>query len=60
MTKNALYIILAAILVAWFFRWDVVAVPRGDAIGVAYMINKWTGSVYMLHGSNIIEVRPTK
>lgn len=56
MTKNALYIILAAIFVAWLFRWDVVAVPRGDAFGMAYMVNRWTGSVYVLHGVRRVEV----
>lgn len=58
--KKFILPVAATILVAWFFRWDITPVARGDGLGVAYMVNRWTGSVYMLHGVNRIEVTQGK
>lgn len=51
---------MTAFLAAWFFRWDVTPVPRADAFGVAYMVNRLTGTVYMLHGNRKVEVNIEK
>ena len=56
MNKVALYVVLTIALGAWFFRWDVTPVPRADAFGVAYMVNRLTGTAYMLRGNSKVEV----
>ena len=46
--------ILALALGGWFYRWDVT--PAAAGIG-GYMVNRWTGTVYVLHGAKIIKVK---
>lgn len=52
---------LAVVLVAWLFRWDIATVSNGmERWGGAYMLDRWTGSVYVLHGANKVEVTQGK
>ena len=40
-------IVLAGIEIAWLFRWEVVPAPTEDA-SMAYQLDRWTGTVYLL------------
>jgi hypothetical protein len=44
----------------WMFRWDMTSDPRADAFGYAYMVNRWTGTVHLLHGLKMVEVQSDK
>jgi len=39
--------VCAALLVAWFFRWDVVTVPNGGGPGYVFVFNRLTGDAYV-------------
>lgn len=59
--KQSFAAILAALIaLAWAVRWDVTPVQNGGAIGGAYMLNRWTGTVYFMHRSVSREVVPYK
>ena len=45
---------VAFALGGWFYRYDVT--PAAAGIG-GYMINRWTGTIYVLHGATIIKVK---
>lgn len=49
---------LLLVLVAWFFRWETVPVSNGGGFGGAYMVNRWTGGAYLLHGMQKSPVKP--
>ena len=34
------------IAVAWAWRWEVTSITDGAGMGSAYMLNRWTGSMY--------------
>jgi hypothetical protein len=39
------------LIIAFMFRYQIVSVPRADSFGIAYKLNRITGTVYVLHGS---------
>ena len=47
-----------ALSAAWFFRLELVAINHGDGMGGAYLMNRWTGRVYFLRGTERMEVTP--
>jgi len=54
-------LIACAIFFAWLFRWDMATVSNGsDRWGGAYLLDRWTGAAFVLHGANKIEVKPEK
>lgn len=52
--------VVALVTLAWAFRWDVTPLNGGDSRGGAYMLNRWTGTVYFVFGVNSREVVPYK
>lgn len=60
MKKELALVVAALCFVAWFFRWDVIPIANGDRWGGAYMVNRLTGSIYVLHGTERHEVTPSK
>lgn len=48
--RIAFALIVAAVSIGWFFRYDLqVVIPGGQgAVGAAYMLNRWTGTVYFI------------
>lgn len=54
---------LAAILLAalaWAFRWEVTPINNGGGNGFAYMVNRWTGTLYLVAGNSRFEVTTEK
>lgn len=49
--KRILIVAVMAALVAlgWFFRYDFQVVASGDRFGLAYMLNRWTGTVHFFY-----------
>ena len=63
--KTREIILLACVLVvllcvAWAARWDVTPISSGDGFGGAYKLNRWTGSLYLIHGPRQLEVTPAQ
>lgn len=59
--KAILAIIVAVLLAgAWFFRWEVTSVAGGEGGGRAYMLNRWTGTLYFMSGYQRAEVEIVK
>lgn len=54
---NEKYVIAAicAVLLGWFFRWDVQPIHSDRAL-VAYMVNRWTGTTLLVTPSGIREL----
>jgi hypothetical protein len=44
------------VITGWFFRWEIAVIPNGQGTGIAYMLNRWTGSVYAVIGKRRIKV----
>lgn len=42
---------LALLVLAWWFRWDVYTVPRTSPYATAYVLDHWTGQLYLLAGA---------
>lgn len=62
-TKEKLWLaVLVAVLLAaaWFFRWEVTSVAGGEGGGRAYMLNRWTGTVYFMNNYQRAEVDTIK
>lgn len=53
--------IAAAILLGWFFRFDVTPIRNGSGQGGAMVLNRWTGESYFTYGfvkGEIVERKP--
>ena len=37
---------IVLIALAWACRWEVTPITNGEGMGSAYMLNRWTGSMY--------------
>lgn len=48
-----------ALVAAWMLRWQLVVAPNPDA-ATAYLLDRWTGSVYLLSNMKRFEVTPFK
>jgi hypothetical protein len=53
-------IAISVVCIAWFFRWDITPISNGDRWGGAYMLNRLTGDVYVLHGTNKLDLSTGK
>lgn len=52
------YLVIAALIIAaWFFRWDVNTQHRGDGVGPAYVLDRWTGALYFATSQRIREIK---
>lgn len=45
-------LIFAVSVAIWFFRWEIVPLPRGDGLGTAYAVDRLTGDIYFLLAYN--------
>ena len=43
-------------LLAWVFRYETIPVQTGGPVPAAYLVNRWTGTAYMMRGSVVSEV----
>jgi hypothetical protein len=48
-------LIVSTVAVAWFFRWQVIPVASAE-YGRVYMLNRWTGAVYLVQGDSRYKV----
>lgn len=46
------------IVLAWIFRYETIPV-QANPTGYAYLVNRWTGTAYMMHRSTVREVEAT-
>jgi hypothetical protein len=44
------------ILLAWVFRYETIPVQTAGPVPAAYLVNRWTGTTYMMRGSRVHEV----
>ena len=42
-------VVIAFLFGAWFFRWNVMPVHTGEGPATAYMVDRITGEVFVLH-----------
>lgn len=52
--------VAVAIAFGWATRWDITPIPNGDGPGRAYLLNRWTGAIYILNGADQYEVSKEK
>ena len=54
MSIKITFIILVLLVAAWIFRYDITPVQpvkiASDATGVAYVLDRWTGHIYIMAG----------
>lgn len=58
-TRNLIASAIVAIALAWAFRFQVVT-PSGSAnsSSMAYLVNRWTGTIYIISGGQYWQVTP--
>jgi hypothetical protein len=49
---------LAAVLLVWLWRYDLHPVPGYADSPVAYMLDRWTGTVYIVHPKGVRKLPP--
>lgn len=54
----AIGIVLSICLAAWMFRWSVIPTENGTKQGDSYLLDRWTGKVYVLDLNHQILVYP--
>ena len=57
-TRLAGLVLIILSLAGWFFRYDLVVVPAGGQgiVGPAYLLNRWTGTVYIITPRSVREL----
>lgn len=50
--------IVAISAFGWATRWEITPLSNGGGAGGAYMLNRWTGTTYLLYGMTSREVTP--
>jgi hypothetical protein len=57
MKRETLFALVAVVLVlfaAWWFRWEVHVMHRGDGLpATAYALDHWTGTIYWVRGDGM-------
>lgn len=48
-------ILFLALVIAWFFRYDVSTINAGNGAGAVVYLNKWTGTVTMVRTYGDVE-----
>lgn len=59
MIRWAAVVAACALIAAWMLRWQLVEARHPDASS-AYLLDRWTGSVYLLSNQKRFEVTPFK
>lgn len=49
-------VVVAVVAFGWATRWDITPIPNGDGPGRAYLLNRWTGTLYILNATDQYEV----
>lgn len=59
--KIALTLVITVLLAgAWFFRWEPIPISNHEGPARAYMLNRWTGTIYILWNDERAEVKASK
>lgn len=60
--ERAVLAIVVAVLLAggWFFRWEVTPISGVEGAARAYMLNRWTGTIYILWNEERLDVKLSK
>lgn len=59
--RTVLAIVVVVLLAGgWFFRWEVTPITGVEGFARAYMLNRWTGTIYLLWGDERLDVKPSK
>jgi hypothetical protein len=56
-TEIKFAVLIAVAILGWFFRYDLQVITAGDRAGVAYMLNRWTGNVFLVTPSQMREIK---
>lgn len=56
MKPTTAILVVALVALAWLFRWDVTPTGGADQISGVYMLNRWTGSLYVVYANQRIKV----
>lgn len=60
-TKHLICIACAvAALLGWMFRWEITPINSNSGLGHAYLMNRWTGTIYHLEYDEKTEVKTVK
>jgi hypothetical protein len=59
--KNWFYLAVACVVLSvWYFRYELIPLPVGDAVGPIYKLDRLTGSVSLIHKTVEMEVEKKK
>ena len=59
--RTVLAIVVTVLLAGgWFFRWEVIPTTGAEGPVRAYMLNRWTGTIYILWNEELMDVKPGK
>ena len=50
-------LVLVVLTLAWYFRFDFLKIDGGRYSDAVYVVNRWTGTVYLLAGDELIQVK---
>lgn len=56
MTEKLWIAAAVLVLVVWLGRWDMQVVGAGDRAGMAYQMDRWTGSTYLVYNGGRIHL----
>lgn len=54
----ALGALAVAAVLAWAFRYETIPVATTGPVPATYLVNRWTGTTYLVRGGTIYEVKP--
>ena len=57
MRSAAVIATLIALSFGWFFRWETIPISNGNAGGALYMLNRWTGALYVVYQDERLVVK---
>lgn len=57
MRSAAVIATLIALSLGWFFRWETTPISNGNSGGAIYMLNRWTGALYVVYQDERLVVK---
>lgn len=60
MNKSHLVIALILMATGWLFRWETIPISNGDSTGGLYILNRWTGALYVVYQDQRLVVKEFK
>lgn len=58
MKSSSILAIIAFVVLAWAFRWEITPVVTTNNWPNAYVLDRWTGAIYFLNTDRKMEVKP--